>query len=115
MEILWNIPWLHLIVLILASFRLTYLIVYDEITTFLRRPFLEERYETDDHGHMMRNVDIKGSGLRYFIGSLISCHWCTGIWSSIAVVLLYGYVPLSFPILMMFAVAGAAALIASRV
>ncbi|MEW9669174.1 DUF1360 domain-containing protein [Ammoniphilus sp. 3BR4] len=115
MELLWDISWLHLFILILASFRLTHLIVYDEITAFLRAPFLEERYETDEHGHMMRNVDIKGSGLRYVIGSLISCHWCMGIWSTTAVVLLYWLVPLSLPVLFILAVAGGAAIIASRV
>lgn len=115
MELLMNISWLHLFILILASFRLTHLIVYDQITQFLRAPFLEERYDTDEHGHVIPNVEIKGSGLRYWIGSLISCHWCMGIWSTTAVVLLYWLVPLSFPVLFILAVAGGAAIITSRV
>ncbi|WP_134704958.1 DUF1360 domain-containing protein [Ammoniphilus sp. YIM 78166] len=110
-----NITWLHLAILILASFRLTHLVVYDEITSFLRAPFMSESYEMDDNGEMIRKVEIKGSGLRYWIGSLLSCHWCVGIWSSLALVLLYWFLPLTFVAIIILSVSGGAAILSSRV
>lgn len=101
-------------VLVLASFRLTHLIVFDEITSCLRKPFLTVVYEPDESGQIVRQVDIKGTGFRYWIGLLLSCHWCVGIWSSAVIVVLYLYVPIAFPLLLVLAVAGAAAAIESK-
>lgn len=109
-----EITWIHLFILVLASFRLTHLIVFDEVTSFLRKPFLTVTYESDESGQIVRQVDIKGTGLRYWIGLLLSCHWCVGIWSSVIIVALYLYVPVIFPILVVLAIAGAAAVIESR-
>ncbi|PTX60328.1 uncharacterized protein DUF1360 [Melghirimyces profundicolus] len=110
-----DISWLQLTILILASFRLTHLIVFDEITSFLRDPFLTVTYEPDESGQEVRKIEIKGEGWRYWAGSLLSCHWCMGIWSSLLLVALHLWVPASFPLLLALAVAGAAAFIESRV
>ncbi|WP_054949686.1 DUF1360 domain-containing protein [Numidum massiliense] len=109
-----DISWLHLTVLVLASFRLTHLIVFDEITSFLRAPFLSVTYEPDDTGQIVRKIDIKGRGWRYKVGLILSCHWCVGVWSSLFTVALYALLPASFPLLVVLAVAGAAAVIESR-
>lgn len=106
-----TISWIHLTILALASFRLTHLIVYDDITAFLRTPFLSVSHTTDQNGAITQQVEIKGTGLHYWIGSMLSCHWCTGIWSSIAVVALYVYVQFLFPLLILLAIAGIAAII----
>jgi hypothetical protein len=110
-----KISWIHLFVLILATFRLTHLIVYDKITAFIRRPFIEASGELDENGGPRQTIYIKGSGLKHWIGSLLSCHWCAGIWCSIIVILVYMYLPAAFPALIILAVAGAAALIESHV
>lgn len=99
----------------LSSYRLTYLIVYDGITSFLRAPFLEEIYEVREDGEMMHRVKVKGSGLRRWIGSMLSCHWCVGIWSSTSIVLLYWQFPALYPLFLILAIAGGAAMIQSRV
>lgn len=109
-----DISWFDLVVLVLASFRLTHLIVFDEITSFIRDPFLSLTYEPDDSGQLVRKIDIKGSGWRYWVGVLLSCHWCTGIWSTLVIVALYLWVPASFPLHLVLAVAGAAAVIESK-
>lgn len=109
-----ELSWIHFVILILASFRLTHLIVFDEITSFLRKPFLTVKYEPDESGQVVRKVDIIGTGLRYQIGLLLSCHWCVGIWSSIAIVGLYSSYPATFPIFLILAIAGAAAFIESK-
>ncbi|PMU54924.1 hypothetical protein C1X86_35365, partial [Pseudomonas sp. GP01-A3] len=37
-----SMSWLLLVLLTLASFRLTRLVVHDKITSFIRRPFIDE-------------------------------------------------------------------------
>ncbi|WP_400164205.1 DUF1360 domain-containing protein [Brevibacillus sp. TJ4] len=109
-----GMTWLDLTILVLASFRLTHLIVFDEIASFVRAPFLTVTYEPDATGQLVRTVHIKGTGLRYWIGSLLSCHWCVGIWTTAALVALYFHVPLSYPLILILAIAGAAAVIETK-
>ncbi|MFT9846160.1 DUF1360 domain-containing protein [Aneurinibacillus sp. REN35] len=110
-----ELSWLHLVVLILASFRLTHLIVFDEITAFLRNPFLTITFEETPDGQVIRHVEIKGQGLRAWIGSLLSCYWCVGIWIAAFIVALYVLIPASFLLLLVLAIAGAAAIIETKV
>lgn len=74
----------------LASFRLTRLFVFDVITEKLRAIFLEEVI-----GEREEEVFLvpRGTGVRKFIGNLISCYWCTGIWASALLVVLYVFFP----------------------
>ncbi|MDP4085064.1 MAG: DUF1360 domain-containing protein [Bacillota bacterium] len=110
-----TINWLGLFVVIFASFRITHLIVFDEIAAFIRKPFLEIVTQKDSNGEEESVLHPKGKGLRHFIGKLLSCYWCTGFWCSVAVVLIYLYVPVMFPILLIFAVAGASSMIESKI
>jgi hypothetical protein len=109
-----DISWIHLTILVLASFRLTHLIVFDDIASFIRNPFLSVTYEEDASGQVIRHMEIRGRGLRYWIGSLLSCYWCVGIWTSLLLVILYWFVPVLFPLLIVLAVAGAAAIIETK-
>ena len=108
-----GMTWTHLFILVLASFRLTHLLVYDKITSFIRRPFIENTSEEDKNGEIHQIVRIKGTGIKYWIGSLLSCHWCTGVWSAAIVVLIYLYLPYSVIFLLILAVSGAASIIES--
>lgn len=101
-----NISWFDLVILILASFRFTHLIVYDTVTEFIRKPF----FEVSDN-----EVVFKGTGIRRWIGKLLSCHWCTGFWCSVVVVILYVYVPAIYAAFLILAIAGAAAFIESKI
>jgi len=86
-------PWYDLVLLVLASFRLTHLLVFDVITEPLRRPLLG----------------------RPFIGTLISCYWCTGIWVSAGLVAGLAFWPSVVRwILLVLAVAGAQSFLESR-
>ncbi len=109
------LSWFQLVILILASFRLTRLIVFDEITAFLRAPFFSVSYETTPSGQVIRNIDIHGKGWRYAAGLLLSCHWCVGVWSSIFLVSLYLLVPASLPFHLILAVAGAASFLETKI
>jgi hypothetical protein len=112
---MFNIGWLDLIIIILASFRLTHLVVFDEIAAFIRKPFISVTLIENSVGELEQNIEIKGTGLRYFIGALLSCYWCSGIWCSLFVVIIYCSFPITFPIFLILAVAGAAAIIESKI
>ncbi|WAA13082.1 DUF1360 domain-containing protein [Fervidibacillus halotolerans] len=97
---------------VLASFRLTRLIVFDKITEFIRRPFMEEVTEMDEKGEEVVYIVPKSRGIRKWVGELLACYWCTGIWVSAFLLLIYYIDPyVSTPILLLFAIAGAASLI----
>ncbi|HYF94059.1 MAG TPA: DUF1360 domain-containing protein [Symbiobacteriaceae bacterium] len=82
--------WLDLAVLMLASYRLTHLIVFDSIMEPVR--------------HRLEPVP--------FIGELIGCYWCAGVWVSGALVGLHLIWPAgSRPLLLLLAVAGGQAII----
>ena len=111
-----NIDFLNFTILALASFRLTRLIVFDKITEFLRAPFFDEIEEENEEGIMEVYYRPKETPIKKFIGELLSCYWCTGFWVSMAVVFGYILFPVFFePIILVFAVAGLAAIFESLI
>ncbi|WP_096199080.1 DUF1360 domain-containing protein [Bacillus sp. FJAT-45350] len=108
--------YLELIIIILACFRLTRLLVFDTITEFLRKPFHQLIEEEQPDGSVETFLQIKGTGLRKWLGELLSCYWCTGIWCSIFLCGGYFlYFSYFMPAMVILAVAGAAAIIESIV
>jgi len=108
--------WLLLFLFSLASFRLTRLIVFDKITAFIRSPFHEEIDELDEDGNVVTYIKIKGSGLRSWIGELLSCYWCTGVWCSAFLYLFWLGVPsIAEPIIILLAIAGLAGILETLV
>ncbi|MBT2639245.1 MULTISPECIES: DUF1360 domain-containing protein [unclassified Bacillus (in: firmicutes)] len=104
--------WLDLCLLVFASFRLTRLIVYDKITEFLRAPFHDTVVETLEDGSTETYIEIKGDGLKYWVGELLSCHWCSGIWSSVFIYAAYELLPqLSMPVIIILAISGISSLV----
>lgn len=80
-----------IILLGLASFRLTRLIVFDKITEFIRRPFFDEVEEQEADGTIEIYLIPKKSGVKGWVGELLSCYWCTGIWVSMLLAGLHLY------------------------
>ncbi|MGE6260157.1 DUF1360 domain-containing protein [Heyndrickxia sporothermodurans] len=106
--------WLLFMLFGIASFRLTRLIVMDNITSFIRKPFHEEVEITDDDGNVSTYIQIKGKGLRAWIGELLSCYWCTGVWCSLFLYAFWMYFPqLTEPIIIVLSIAGLAGIIES--
>ncbi|MFT4412443.1 DUF1360 domain-containing protein [Fredinandcohnia humi] len=104
--------WLEFSLFGLASFRLTRLLVFDKITSFIRKPFLHEYEETEPDGTTATYVDVKGKGLRAWIGELLSCYWCTGIWSSGFLYIAWILWPIGIEVLIsILGIAGLAAII----
>lgn len=107
-----DFSWLYLFILAFASFRFTHLLVYDDITEPLRRLFIET-VVTEENNEQILSYQAKGKGAQRFIGLLLLCHWCTGIWSSLLLTLLFILVPGAIWLLIILAAAGIAALIES--
>ncbi|WP_245997974.1 DUF1360 domain-containing protein [Aquisalibacillus elongatus] len=102
-----EIHWLTYIMIILASYRFTHLIVFDKITEFIRKPFLKDKTYQDDDGHL-KHKEIPTSKFGY----LLNCYWCAGVWSAIFMALGYLYIPqIALPIIFIFSIAGAQAIL----
>ncbi|WP_045519718.1 DUF1360 domain-containing protein [Neobacillus niacini] len=111
-----NIDLLNFIIVTLACFRLTRLFVFDKITEFLRAPFFDEIEEENEEGTKEVYYLPKKTPIKKFIGELLSCYWCTGVWVSAALVIGYLFLPVIFvPIILVFAVAGLAAIVESLI
>lgn len=79
---------LHLIILSLAAFRLTHLIVYDKIFEPIRNMFVKR----DFSGMRIGNYpiyELQGGRIRRTIGTIMNCHWCAGLW--VSAVMVYGF------------------------
>lgn len=101
-----------IIIIGLASFRLTRLFLYDKIMEFVRAPFFEEVTELDENGVEEIYLVPKKSGLRNWIGQLLSCYWCTGIWISAFLICGYYFIPeIGVPLIMLLAVAAIGSII----
>lgn len=63
-----KMTWIYLTLFVFATFRLTRLIVFDKITTFIRKPFHKIVEDQDEEGNRITYLEIKGKGLRRWIG-----------------------------------------------
>jgi len=101
-----EISWMTYIMLILASYRLTHLIVFDKITEFIRRPFVKKvKVETQD-GTETKEVPTS------MFGYLLKCYWCAGVWSAILLAGAYLLFPrVAFVIILIFSIAGGQSII----
>lgn len=106
---------LELLLFSLASFRLTRLLVFDKITAFIRKPFFEEM-EVEENGKMEIYIVPKKTGLKGWIGELLNCYWCTGIWMAIFIVLSNMVWPQwASPVIIILAVAGLGSIIETAI
>lgn len=111
-----DISSMELLLISLASFRLTRLIVFDKITEFLRAPFFEEETEIGEDGEEEIYYVPRKEPFRNFFGELLSCYWCTGIWSTLAICMFYFLSPqFATPFILVLAIAGLAAIIETLV
>lgn len=67
----------------LATHKLTRIVTKDWVTSPLRAPFV--RYEGSAGGGEVKE-EVRGRGLRKAIGDLLTCPWCTGPWVAGALV-----------------------------
>lgn len=107
----------HFIILMLATFRITRLIVMDHITLWLRDLCMIVSAGVDPVtglSFIVRTKRVKG--IRRSIGDLFGCQWCMGIWVAfLALVLYVSAMAYAFVagwiLLIIFALAGGASLV----
>ncbi|MBY8912455.1 DUF1360 domain-containing protein [Bacillus sp. YC2] len=110
------INWLSFFLLSFAVFRLARLFVFDTIMAPLRSLFHEEKTETASDGSTETYIVIKGKGLRAFIGELLSCYWCTGVWCAAFLIIAQIVIPQAAQwLILLLAIAGAAGIIEAAV
>lgn len=96
------IPLFDFSIIVLATFRLARLFVYDKITQFVRDWFLIRTVVDDGAGTgvIIRQKPMGGPGRT--IADLLDCPWCFTIWAALAVSFLYFLTPFAwFPIFML--------------
>lgn len=74
---------LELMLISIASFRLSKLLMEDAIFEFIRKPFFT--YVEKD------GVQYKQS--KGFIGDMFSCYWCLPVWTTLVLLVLYKVFP----------------------
>ncbi|HEX7056281.1 MAG TPA: DUF1360 domain-containing protein [Bacilli bacterium] len=101
-----DLSWLTYVMLILASYRLTHLIVFDKITEFLREPFLR-RKRVIEHGEAKTKKEPTS-----MFGYLLNCYWCTGIWIAAILGIFYLLYPAwARPFIFILSIAGGQAVL----
>jgi Protein of unknown function (DUF1360) len=65
---------LDLVALALATFKAARTLSRDEVTSFLREPFVE------GHAHEGGEEPLEDGGMRQAIGELVTCSRCIGTW-----------------------------------
>ncbi|NRD78081.1 DUF1360 domain-containing protein [Bacillus sp. BRMEA1] len=102
-----DISWMTYIMLILASYRLTHLIVFDKITEFIRKPFMK-KVKTQTAEGTVETKEVPKS----MFGYLLKCYWCAGVWSAILLGTLYLLFPkIAFVIILILSIAGGQSII----
>ena len=80
---------LDLAVLSAATFKAARTIAHDEVTSFIRAPFVKgEAHEGDEE-------PVEDGGVRQALGELLTCSRCIGMWAAAGVVAVHTIAPRS--------------------
>jgi len=95
------------VIIILASFRITRLFVYDKVMEFFRDLFVDiKSVEVQDDEVVVRKKNFP-YGIRRTVHDLLYCPWCTNAWVSLFIAFFYFLSPVFWFFIFMFAVSGA--------
>jgi hypothetical protein len=83
-----RVPAGDMVLLSIATYKLSRLIAKDRITSLVRAPFTRFKGESDRPGEV--SEEPRGEGLRHAIGELLVCPYCLGQW--VGTGLLAGYI-----------------------
>lgn len=98
------------LLLSLAAFRITRLLVYDKIARWFRELFAAKRYY-EEGGVQYVEVRPYGSGFLHTVHDLLQCPWCIGVWSALIVTFCYFMFPWAWFVILFLAVAGLGSLL----
>lgn len=94
---------LDYVLITLASFRFTRLVVNDKITAFFREQFYDV---VEQKGKVYLVKPEKGP--RRTLADLLSCVWCFGMWATASVAFFYLLTPYAFFPVLLLALSGVA-------
>ena len=95
---------LDVLLITLASFRLTRLFVYDVMTKFFREQFYDAKVTKAGKVTLYKPA----RGPRRTLADLMTCPWCFGVWASAMVTFFYLLTPLAYVPVFILAVSAAA-------
>ena len=104
------VPPFDALLMALAAFRITRLVVYDKITRWFRELFAEKREFEKDGKQWVEIVPFE-RGFRHTIYDLLQCPWCIGFWAALVVVVFYFIFVWAWSVILFLAIAGAGSLI----
>lgn len=85
------------VLMTLATWRLTRLFVYDNITKFIREQFWD--VVKVGEGHTLEKPKV---GPRRTLADLLSCPWCIGVWAAAVIIFFYLITPYAiYPIMLL--------------
>src|SRR5579859_641849 len=105
-----SVPPFDALLMALAAFRVTRLIVYDKITRWFREWFADTR-EWEEGGVWWVEIKPEGTGFRHTIYDLLQCPWCIGFWASLIIVFCYFVFPWAWSVIFFLAIAGTGSLL----
>jgi hypothetical protein len=85
-----EISGMDLLLLSLATFRLTEIVTEEKVARVIRAPFADEVTVQKENGEEETQEVPRGTGFRRVVGEMILCPWCTGVW--IATLLTFAWV-----------------------
>ena len=91
------------VLMTLATWRLTRLFVYDNITQFIREQFFDVM--KTEKGYTLEKPKV---GPRRTMADLFSCPWCMGVWVAAVVIFFYLITPYATYIVMLLALSAVA-------
>lgn len=106
-----SIPLFDLILIILATFRLVRLFVYDKITRFLRSFFFEANEVYTEEGVTYFSKKERMHGPMRTAYELLTCPWCFSVWAAIVLVFFYFVTSYAWLVILVLAISGVASII----
>ncbi len=98
------IPLFDALLLSLAAFRITRLVVYDKIMRWFRELFVDAREYDKDGATWVELVPPRG-GVRRTVHDLLGCPWCIGFWSALIVTCCYYLFAWAWVVILFLAIA----------
>lgn len=105
-----SVPPFDALLMALAAFRITRLVVYDKITRWFRELFADTR-EFQEGGVTYIEIKPFGSGFRHTIHDLLGCPWCISFWSALIIVFSYFVFDWAWSVIFFLAIAGVGSLL----
>ncbi|HVZ76328.1 MAG TPA: DUF1360 domain-containing protein [Candidatus Paceibacterota bacterium] len=105
-----SVPPFDFLIMALAAFRITRLIVYDKIARWFRELFVMRR-EVERNGKTYVEIHPYPRGFRHTIYDLLQCPWCIGIWAGLIVIVCYFIFVWAWSVILFLAIAGVGTLL----